>query len=252
MQSNSTDCNKFGIAYSYLLDNNFYKPELNEIFWRGKVMDDISKSMAESIISNELIQDISEDIIDNFSIDIPVVIRNIPIVKYTVSLYSLGSDIIKRFELKKQLLFLKILANGNVNEKELGKRKEAYHRNEKWFYKEVESVSLFISRSNDLNKSKIQAYLYISLINKKINYEHFVEYLQILDLMLVDDINELISIGSHTENKKYDSSRCFRLMSLGMLAGGITMYCGESEIDKFYLTPLARGFCNIVLENQQS
>jgi len=29
-------------------------------------MDDISKSMAESIISNELIQDISEDIIDNF------------------------------------------------------------------------------------------------------------------------------------------------------------------------------------------
>ena len=42
-------------------------------------MDDISKSMAESIISNELIQDISEDIIDNFSIDIPAVIRDIPI-----------------------------------------------------------------------------------------------------------------------------------------------------------------------------
>lgn len=32
MQSNSTDCNKFGIEYRYLLDNNFYKPELNEIF----------------------------------------------------------------------------------------------------------------------------------------------------------------------------------------------------------------------------
>lgn len=32
MQSNSTDCNRFGIEYSYLLDNNFYKPELNEIF----------------------------------------------------------------------------------------------------------------------------------------------------------------------------------------------------------------------------
>lgn len=35
VQSNSTDCNKFGIEYRYLLDNNFYKPELNEIFWRG-------------------------------------------------------------------------------------------------------------------------------------------------------------------------------------------------------------------------
>ena len=111
-------------------------------------------------------------------------------------------------------------------------------------------MSLFISRSNDLNKSKIQAYLYISLLNEKISYEQFEEYLQILDLMLIDDINELMSIGSHAEDKKYDFSRCFRLMSLGMLAGGITMFCGQSEIDKFYLTPLAVSFCNIVLENK--
>ena len=44
-------------------------------------------------------------------------------------------------------------------------------------YREIEQLWLFISRSNDINKSQIQVYLYISLVNKDLEYKDFVEYL---------------------------------------------------------------------------
>ena len=89
-------------------------------------------------------------------------------------------------EVKKQLRFLRTLSKGSVNQKELNKRRIAYQNKEKWGYREIEQLCLFISRSNDINKSRIQAYLYISLVNKDIDYKDFVEYLQIIDMLLIE------------------------------------------------------------------
>ena len=76
-----------------------------------------------------------------------------------------------------------------------------------------------------------------------IEYNDFVEYLQIVDMMLIEDIKELIDIFEQGKNHKYDYARCFRLKALGMLTGGITVYCGESQVDKFYLTDMGKGLC---------
>ena len=188
----------------------------------------ISDSMAESIFNNEIIQNMTDEAFDNMldtiGFAVPDIIRDIPIFKYTVSIYSLANDIIKRVELKKQFRFLRALSKGNINQKELNKRRIAYVNKKKWVYREIEQLCLFISRSNDVNKSQIQAYLYISLVNKDIEYKDFVEYLQIIDMMFIEDVKELIDIFVQGKNHKYDYARCFRLQALGMLTGGITVY----------------------------
>lgn len=184
----------------------------------------ISDSMAESIFNNEIIQNMTDEafdnILDTIGFVVPDIIRDIPIFKYTVSIYSLANDIIKRVELKKQFRFLRELSKGNINQKELNERRIAYVNKKKWVYREIEQLCLFISRSNDVNKSQIQAYLYISLVNKDIEYKDFVEYLQIVDMMFMEDVKELIDIFEQGKNHKYDYARCFRLQALGMLTGG--------------------------------
>lgn len=37
-----------------------------------------------------------------------------------------------------------------------------------------------------------------------------------------------------------------------MLTGGITVYCGESQVDKFYLTDMGKGLCNMIIDNSKS
>lgn len=211
----------------------------------------ISDSMAESIFNNEIIQNMTDEtfdkILDVIGFTVPNILRDIPVFKYVVSLYSLSSDIIKCMEVKRQLRFLRELSKCRVNQEELNKRRIAYQNNEKWVYREIEQICLFISRSNDVNKSQIQAYLYISLVNKDIEYNDFVEYLQIVDMMLIEDVKELIDIFEQGKNHKYDYARCFRLQALGMLTGGITAYCGESRVDKFYLTDMSKGLCNMIM-----
>ena len=216
----------------------------------------ISDSMAKSIFNNEIIQNMTDEtfdkVIDMIGFTVPEILRDIPVFKYVVSLYSLSGDIIKCMEVKRQLRFLRELSKCSVNQKELNKRRIAYQNKEKWVYREIEQLCLFISRSNDVNKSQIQAYLYISLVNKDIEYKDFVEYLQIVDMMFMEDVKELIDIFEQGKNHKYDYARCFRLQALGMLTGGITVYCGESRVDKFYLTDMGKGLCNMIINNRNN
>ena len=98
----------------------------------------ISDSMAESIFNNEIIQNMTDEafdnILDTIGFSVPDIIRDIPIFKYTVSIYSLANDIIKRVELKKQFTYAILrsfnsfweLSKGNINQKELNERRIAY------------------------------------------------------------------------------------------------------------------------------
>lgn len=69
----------------------------------------ISDSMAESIFNNEIIQNMTDEtfdkILDVIGFTVPNILRDIPVFKYVVSLYSLSSDIIKCMEVKRQLRF---------------------------------------------------------------------------------------------------------------------------------------------------
>lgn len=89
-------------------------------------------------------------------------------------------------------------------------------------------------------------------MNKDVEYKDFVEYLQIVDMMLIEDVKELIDIFEHGKNHEYDYARCFRLQALGMLTGRITVYCGELRVDKFYLTDMRIGLCNVIMDNSKS
>ena len=66
-------------------------------------------------------------------------------------------------------------------------------------------------------------------------------------MMLIEDVKELIDIFEQGKNHEYDYARCFRLQALGLLTGGITLYPGESQVDKFYLTKVGRRLCDVVI-----
>lgn len=68
-------------------------------------------------------------------------------------------------------------------------------------------------------------------------------------MMLIEDVKELIDIYAQDKKHEYDYTRCFRLQELGMMTGGITVYCGESRVDKFYLTDMGRRLCNMIMDN---
>ena len=87
-------------------------------------------------------------------------------------------------------------------------------------------------------------------MNKDIEYKDFVEYLQVVDMMLIEDVKELIDIFEQGKNHKYNYARCFRLQVLELLTGGITLYPGESKVDKFYLTEVGRRLCDFVMHNR--
>jgi hypothetical protein len=67
----------------------------------------ISDSMAKSIFNNEIIQNMTDETFDNIldviGYTVPDILRDIPVFKYVVSLYSLSGDIIKCMEVKRQL-----------------------------------------------------------------------------------------------------------------------------------------------------
>ena len=75
-------------------------------------------------------------------------------------------------------------------------------------------------------------------------------YLTDIEGFFAEDGNELIDIFEQGKNHEYDYARCFRLQALGLLTGGITLYPGESQVDKFYLTKVGRRLCDVVMNNR--
>lgn len=219
---------------------------------------------AEVLLSNEVKDlgiDVSEIFLDSY-LDEMLILKDFPVLKSFVAVGKTVKSVQAWFEWKNQLAFLSQLKKGIVNTEGLRKRNEAYKTNEKWILREVESLVVHMSKYTDIEKSKIQAELYMDLINGVITYNQFEECLDILVHLFMSDIPHLLEIrkaeieSDFTEvdwekfdekiKTKFNSSICRRLMSVGLLHQLHPMSFGFSLDDFFITSDSGKYLCEII------
>ena len=221
------------------------------------------KNIGESLFNDDLkdiIVDIAELSIDSF-LDSDSVLSQIPVVKTAIGTYKTMINIKDRVDLKKLCVFLQQFQSGQVDEAEIEKRRMAYENDEKWFYKEVETIMVFLSRFEEAVKAKLEAEIYIDFINKVISEQVFKEYLTILDRLFINDIKHLKEIYQKekelgiTEEKPYTDDKedimvfnktiCERLVSMGLLIHIFSFQFGAHTKSSYLYTRQGEYICNI-------
>lgn len=194
------------------------------------------------------------------------IIREIPIVQ---SIYVLGRTAIRikdYFNLKKQLSFIQALQKGNPNQEGIKKRLDAAKRGEKWLEKEAEITAIYLERQADVEKAIIMADLYTDLLNEKITFSEYQDYLGIIDQLFLSDIGQLTEYLRAEKEKKepFPTSegkaaelimckviitrteyiRCNRLLSLGLLY--TAQQVKNESMESFTLTRLGRYLAELI------
>ncbi|MBR3954793.1 MAG: hypothetical protein IKJ63_04910 [Clostridia bacterium] len=188
----------------------------------------------------------------------------LPIFSKSAKAIKLGKWFIEKYNFKKMLIFLIQLQNGNRDEKGLDKRNKAYIEGKKWFYREVEQTIVYLNRAARIEKVKIIGELYRDLINDEIKTEEYGEYLDIVDQLFIQDIPHLLEIYDAQKatatlldgkdfldcdtgkNFSFQSIRCRRLQSIGLLIQHHPMSFGFSSDDHFTLSEYGIYFCEII------
>ena len=183
-------------------------------------------------------------------------IKEIPVLSKVFSVVSFGKKVQNHFEFKKAVAFLQQLQKGTIDSEKLEKRRLAYQENKKWFKKEVEQVLLYLSRLSSVEKAKIQAELYIDLINEKITFDQFNEHLDILDRLFLQDLSHLSDIN-FAESKldpqkddvvaeiQFNLTRCSRMTALGLLYQLHPFSYGFSKDNYFRVSETGKYWCDI-------
>lgn len=225
------------------------------------------KPFEESIFSSEL-KDFSTDI-SEMSLDwvtssvfqgVSDFLIDLPVVKGVIALGKTAWNIKKAVTLRNQLAYIQELQNGVYDQKRIEKRKNALENHEKWIEKEIELTVIYLDRYTNAKKAVFQAKMYGDVINEKIKFKDYEDYLAILDQLLIGDIEYFnIVFDYYNENKMdfenedfvdtiefhYDATRCRRLEFLGLLSGLITTRVGMSTVDRYKPTSIGEYFYSI-------
>lgn len=212
------------------------------------------------------IKDLDFDFLDN-GIDTIIeseVLQHIPVVSLINSIIKVTMGIRERHFLSKALLFIKSVNQGNVDEKEIEKRKIAAKNNAKWFRKEIELIAIHLDRLDEMEKSLITAEMYIEYINKNITWLQFREYLAIIERVFYQDFDQLLKIyDAYLQEKKLEEKikngdggatakfitelNCDRLIAVGLIspvrqpvAGGMISNYNLTEIGRVMAGALVR------------
>lgn len=191
----------------------------------------------------------------------------VPPYKIILSIIKNARTISERFEAKKRLVFLQQLSKGNVNEKEIKKRQDAYRNKSRWFEAEAETISIYISRFIRFDKVKLFAELYIDFLNNQITVNEFGEFADIIERMLISDATLLLEIHEEQKliedihvnikekypnvNTQFDAVGGERLVSLGLLCSLHGMSFGTYVNKSFVITPQGKYLSNLIIRYTQ-
>jgi hypothetical protein len=212
------------------------------------------------------IRDLAVDLTDT-GIDAIIeseMLQHIPVVRVINSFLKVTIGIRERHFLSKALLFIKNVNQGNVDEKEIEKRKIAAKNKDKWFRREIELVTIHLDRLDETEKAMITAEMYIEYINKNITWFQFREYLAIIERVFYQDFEQLLKIydaylqeikvkeqiknGDGGATTKFITElNCERLIAVGLIrplrqpvAGGIRSNYNLTEIGRVMAGALLR------------
>lgn len=219
---------------------------------------------AEVLLSNEVKDigiDASELFLDSFLNEMPI-LKDVPVLKSFMAFGKTVQNVQAWAEWKNQLAFLTQVKNGVVDEKGLQKRNQAFLKKEKWVFREVEALVVYMAKYTSIEKAKLQAELYRDLINGIITQNQFNECLDVLLHLFMSDIPHLIEIyeaevaAGLTEadivdfnkkiNTEFNSTICRRLMAVGLLHQLHPMSFGFSMDNFFVTSETGRYFCGII------
>lgn len=171
-------------------------------------------SIMKSLFTEELVSagiDIAEVSIDDLIESEEL--KKIPIVNTVYGLAKTSLAIRDRFLLKKLLIFIKDLDQGNAKTEEIEKRRKAAENNEKWFKKEVEFITIHLDRLDELEKTRITSFFYIEYINQRISFSQYREYLAIIERVFFQDFMQLLDIyDALVQEKKVKEYLVFMLI----------------------------------------
>lgn len=161
-------------------------------------------------------------------------------------------------------MFIQQVNSGTATIEAIDKRRKAFQNGAKWYYKEVELSTIYLSRHTRVEKVKIQAELYLDYINAVLNTDKYHESLDVLDSLMLSDVPLLLDIYEEQadfskspadfqeklKNTKtaFDASKCGRLYASGLItpvSRGFSF--GANMSNNYLITDLGVYFGEIVM-----
>lgn len=181
----------------------------------------------------------------------PDAFLELPIIKGAVAIGRLAWSIKSALVMRNQLSFIQSLRKNNPNVQAVEKRRKALENGEKWVIKEIEITLIYLERYADSYKTKYHARLYRDLLDEKITYEEYEEYLTIIESISISDISYFLDlldycVKNHKQefrhqdltddsDLKFNHVRCRRLEFWGLINGIITTRMGTSYTDRYVM-----------------
>lgn len=195
-------------------------------------------------------------------------LKNIPIVQTVLGLAKVSLAIRDRYFLKKILIFIKALNQGNAKPEEIEKRQKASKNDEKWLKKEIELITIHIDRLDELEKAQLTAAFYTRYINQNISWVQYREYLAIVERVFFQDFKQLLDIYDavlqKVKVKEYikegldggvvtkiiSELNCDRLIAVGLVQAKRTQAYNSRTITDYDLTTLGLRFAEVLKESK--
>lgn len=179
----------------------------------NKNEDSLSLSLADSL--TDALNDTAEVALDSFMKD--GVIKEIPLIKYVVTVYNVVDSVKGRHNLKKLKSFLDELNRNILNEDKLEEYKEKFSSNAKFRNQELEYIVILLDRYIEYEKSNMLAKLYWSYLSGRINWDEFSCYSVIIERFLPGDIETLFTEDTYVIQNNDVPATILRLIASGLM-----------------------------------
>lgn len=134
----------------------------------------------------EMITELSEFGLDGILQD--GIVKDIPLLSTVVSIYKIGHTLRERSYLKKIIVFLKEVEEGNVDEKKKQDYIDRITKSKRTIQHELEYVMILLDRFLSEHKAKYLGRLFLAYIYEEIDWPLFCQLSELLDRLLPGDI----------------------------------------------------------------
>lgn len=145
------------------------------------------------------------------------VLKDIPIISTAIGLYKIGSSLLERYNLKKLIVFLNGINKDTVDEEKRNQYRHKFKNDENFQNREIEFLLVLINRYIGYEKPKMLAKLYLAYLDNKIEWNSVVAFSTIIDMLLPEDIDFLLTESPHVTHYNKINCSILRLVSVGLL-----------------------------------
>ena len=180
--------------------------------------------------------------------------EEIPILKTLLAFCRVATNIRECNLMKQTYNFIKDF-NEHANTENVSRHREELNNNKNKLEEELERVLTLLDRNYEVSKTRLLALLYAAYVNRRISWDEFCEFSDIVNRMFVSDLSTLRDTFANdgVTDSSIMSHRHDRLISLGLLrnqqalGGQILMSIEGADRDVYIgITDIGRLFCEII------